>query len=118
MQDGTDFHFVFRCVRGNRVHDNLGDRRVCPKRRFHFEAGNILASPAKIILLSVEEIEEALLTELADVARVEPEITERRHRSLGTPPITVEHDMRLQRPHNDLARYARSALPVGIVENS
>ena len=97
---------------------HLLDRRMRQDRGLHFEAGDVLATPSQVVLLAIDEIEEAVLVEPADVAGVEPEIAPDFQRVLRSTPVTLEDDVRQQRPTNDFARRANGNLIVVVIKDA
>ena len=49
---------------------------VRDERPLHLEARDVLAPPPQVVLLAVDEVEEAVLVEPAEVAGVEPEVAQ------------------------------------------
>ena len=84
----------------------------------HLEAGNVLATPAQVVLFPVDEIEEAVVIELADVARVEPHVAHLLQGVLRALPIALEHDVRTQRAYHNLTGRVRRYFTIFIIDNT
>src|SRR3546814_13571657 len=61
--------------------------RVNSKSGFHFKAGNVFTPAAHVVLLAVDEVEEAVVIESANVAGVEPHIAHQFQGVLRTTPV-------------------------------
>ena len=84
----------------------------------HLEAGDVLASSPQVVLLAVDEGEEAVVVEATEVAGVEPQVAQHPQRLLGPAPVSGEHQVRARRPAHDLADLPRRHLDVVVVDEA
>ncbi|MNR18982.1 hypothetical protein D3C85_1357440 [compost metagenome] len=118
MQYRCDLHIVLALIRWHRMYGDLGQCRVNSKGCFHFKAGNVFASAAQIILLAIDEVEKAIVIELANVTSVEPHVA---HQLLGvfrTAPVALEHDVRTQRTNHNFAGAVRRYFLIEVVDDA
>ena len=101
-----DLHVVLALVARDRVHRDVGDRLVRDDRALHLEARDVLAPPAQVVLLAVDEVEEPVVVEPAEVAGVEPEVAQHLDGRLRAAPVAREHQVRAGGPAHDLADLA------------
>lgn len=80
---------------------NLGEVRMDGEGRFHLEVGDVLAMPAQVVFFVVDEIEEVVIIEFADVASVESHVVHQLEGIRGTVPVALEHDVRSQWTQHD-----------------
>src|SRR5690606_19171036 len=118
MQDRGDLDVIFTLVRRNGVYRDLGNVRVHGEGGLHLKAGDVLATPAQIILFPIDEIEEAVVIELADISGVEPHVAHQLQRVLRTLPVALKHDVRAQRSHHNLTGRVRRYFTIFVIDNA
>ena len=97
---------------------DLLDRWMHEDRGLHLETGNVLAASAQIILLAIDEVEEPVLVESADVTGMKPQIVPDLQCIVGTSPVPLKDDIRQQGATDDLACFADRDLIVVRVEDA
>src|ERR1700722_3897728 len=90
---------------------------MLPECRLQLEARDVLAPTAQVVLLAVDEVEVAVLVELADIARMKPEVPHGPQGFHRTRPVAVEHHSGLQGSNDDLTGDARWELAVVVVDD-
>ena len=116
MERDADLHLVFGQVAAHRDGGGLGHRRVLRDRLLHVDRRDVLAPPADVVLLPVDEAEVAVGVEPAEVAGVEPQVPEGRDGGFGVAVVALEHDVGPAGPADDLADLTGRHLPVLGVE--
>src|SRR5436305_1752910 len=103
---------------GHGMHGHVGQRSVADEDALDLEAGDVLAPPAQVVGLAVDEVEKALVVDAPDVARVVPPVAAGLDRRLGPAPVALEHHVRALGSHHDFAVAAPGQLVVVVVEDA
>ena len=100
------------------MHRNFLEVRVAHERCLDLVARDVLAATAQVVLLAVDEVEESVGIELADVPHVDPQVVHHLERVGGTVPVALEHHVGTQRAAHDLAGFAGRQLAAEVVDDA
>ena len=118
LEGGRDLEVVLGHLARHRVDDDVGERAVAHEDPLDLEAGDVLAAPAEVVGLAVDEEQVVVLVDPTDVAGVVPPVAAGLDGGLGPAPVALEHDVGPLRPHDDLAVGAAGQLVVVVVEDA
>ena len=93
-------------------------RAVAHDDALDLEARDVLAPAAQVVGLAVDEVEEVVVVDPADVAGVVPPVAAGRDGGLGPAPVALEHDLGALGADDDLAVGVAGQLVVVVVEDA